>query len=240
VSTGQLRADIRRLRERARPAMPVRSEAERFSYWQARARIRRNELTPQDVKHTRSMIALFRIQASLAGESAERLLERIAAYPHAPGTLAGEAEAEGRSLALIESELWRAVYHGEEGLEHMAGEMPDAWRDALAAADRWRDRLTGMPIEALAPWVIANRALMQREATGEEMVALFAEHLAPHGITKALMERVMGPDVVELSPEERGWLIYAPVADTLSSEWAWQVVEHIRKLKQAMQIEGGK
>ena len=238
MSTGQLRADIRRLRERARPAMPVRSEAERFSYWQARARIRRNELTPQDVKHTRSMIALFRIQGSLAGESAERLLERIAAYPHDPGTLAGEAEAEGRSLALIEAELWRAVYHGEEGLEHMAGEMPDARRDALAAADRWRDRLLGIPIEAVAVWVRANRALKER-GTGEEIDALAAKHLGPlgpYGIDKRLLERAVGQDAGGLSPAEGSWMIYAPVADDLCSEWAWRVREQVRKLDET---EGG-
>jgi hypothetical protein len=236
---GGLAARLSRLEERARPAGPVRSEAERFSYWQARARIRRNELTPQDVKHTRSMIALFRIQGSLAGESAERLLERIAAYPHDPGTLAGEAEAEGRALALIEAELWRAVYHGGEGLEHMAGEMPDAWRDALAAADRWRDQLLGMPIEAVAVWVRANRALMQREATGEEIDALAAKHLGPlgpYGIDKRLLERAVGQDAGGLSPAEGGWMIYAPVADDLCSEWAWRVREQVRKLDET---EGG-
>jgi len=184
------------------------------------------------------MIALFRIQGSLAGESAERLLERIAAYPHDPGTLAGEAEAEGRSLALIEAELWRAVYHGEEGLEHMAGEMPDARRDALAAADRWRDRLLGIPIEAVAVWVRANRALKER-GTGEEIDALAAKHLGPlgpYGIDKRLLERAVGQDAGGLSPAEGSWMIYAPVADDLCSEWAWRVREQVRKLDET---EGG-
>jgi hypothetical protein len=230
---GSLERRLRKIEEQANSAnaTPVRSEESRYRDWLARQRIRANELTPPDVGHARDMIALFRLQGSLAGESAARLIERIAAYPHDPGTTAGEAKAEGRSLALIEVELWRAVYHGEEGLEHMAGEMPDAWRDALAAAGRWRDRLTGMPLEAVARWVIANRALKER-GTGE----IVAKHMGPFGIDEPLLERVMGPDVAVLSPDQGGWLIYAPVADDLASEWAWRVGERIRQLDET---EGG-
>ena len=224
---------LARLEDRASSANAarVRSEESRYRDWLARQRIRTNERTPPDVEHARDMIALFRLQGSLAGESAARLIERIAAYPHDPGKPAGEAKAEGRSLALIEVELWRAVYHGEEGLEHMAGEMPDAWRDALAAAGRWRDRLTGMPLEAVARWVIANRALKER-GTGE----IVAKHMGPFGIDEPLLERVMGPNVAVLRPDERGWLIFAPFAEDLASEWAWRVGERIRKLDET---EGG-
>jgi hypothetical protein len=230
---GSLERRLRKIEEQANSAnaTPVRSEESRYRDWLARQRIRANELTPPDVEHARDMIALFRLQGSLAGESAARLIERIAAYPHDPGTTAGEAKAEGRSLALIESELWRAVYHGEEGLEHMAGEMPDAWRDALAAAVRWRDRLTGMPLEAVARWVIANRALRER-GTRESV----AKHMGPFGIDEPLLERVMGPEVAVLSPDQRGWLIFAPVAEDLASEWAWRVGERIRQLDET---EGG-
>jgi hypothetical protein len=112
---GSLERRLRKIEEQANSAnaAPVRSEESRYRDWRARQLISRNELTPPDVEHARDMIALFRLQGSLAGESAARLIERIAAYPHDPGTPAGEAKAEGRSLALIESELWRAVYHGE-------------------------------------------------------------------------------------------------------------------------------
>jgi hypothetical protein len=234
---GSLERRLRKIEEQANSAnaTPVRSEESRYRDWLARKRIRTNELTPPDVEHARDMIALFRLQGSLAGESAARLIERIAAYPHDPGTPAGEAKAEGRSLALIEVELWRAVYHGEEGLEHMAGEMPDAWRDALAAADRWRERLTGMPLEAVARCVIANRALKER-GTGKEIVALTAKHMGPFGIDEPLLVRMMGPDEVVLSPDQRGWLIFAPVADDLASEWAWRVGERIKQLDE---FEGG-
>jgi hypothetical protein len=234
---GSLERRLRKIEEQANSAnaTPVRSEESRYRDWLARQRKRTHERTPPDVEHARDMIALFRLQGSLAGESAARLIERIAAYPHDPSTPAGEAKAEGRSLALIEVELWRAVYHGEEGLEHMAGEMPDAWRDALAAADRWRDRLTGMPLEAVARCVIENRALKER-GTGEEIVALTAKHMGPFGIDEPLLERVMGPNVPVLSPDERGWLIFAPVAEDLASEWAWRVGERIRQLDET---EGG-
>jgi len=230
---GSLERRLRKIEEQANSAnvTPVRSEESRYRDWLARQRIRTNELTPPDVEHARDMIALFRLQGSLAGESAARLIERIAAYPHDPGTPAGEAKAEGRSLALIEVELWRAVYHGEKELAHMAGEMPDAWRDALAAAVRWRDRLTGMPLEAVARCVIENRALKER-GTGESV----AKHMAPFGIDEPLLERVMGPDVAVLSPDQRGWLIFAPVADDLASEWAWRVGERIKQLDE---IAGG-
>jgi hypothetical protein len=217
------------LEERTRPAQKrTRSEAERYRDWRARQLISRNELTPPDVKHAREMIALFRIQGSLAGESAEQLLERIVSYPHdASGS---GSKAGGRSLALIEAELWRAVYHGEERLEHMAGEMPDAWRESLAAGDVWRHRLTGMPVEAVARWVIANRALMERGSTGEEIVALAAKHMGPYGISEGLLERVAGPDRNVHDGEKAHWMIYAPVADALCSEWAWKVTEQVRKL----------
>jgi hypothetical protein len=39
-----------------------------------------------------------------------------------------------------------------------------------------------------------------------------------------------------LSPDQGGWLIYAPVADDLASEWAWRVRERIRQLDET---EGG-
>jgi hypothetical protein len=96
-----------------------------------------------------------------------------------------------------------------------------------------------MPIEAVAVWVRANRALMQREATGEEIDALAAKHLGPlrpYGIDKRLLERAVGQDAGGLSPAEGGWMIYAPVADDLCSEWAWRVREQVRKLDET---EGG-
>jgi hypothetical protein len=219
---------LSRLEERARPAGSVRSEAERYRDWQARARIRRNEQTPQDVKHARSLIALFRIQGSLAGESAERLLECIVSHPHdASGS---GSEAGGRSLALIEAEFWRAVHAREEGLEHLA--LPPEWAEAFAAADEWRERMLAVPLEVLAHWVRAIRRLLERDAEAEIDV-LTAKHLGPYGIDLPLLEKAAGRDAGGLSPAEEAWMIHAPVADDLCSEWAWRVAEQVRKLNEA-------
>ena len=228
MSTAQLRREITRLRERARPAGPVRSEADRYRDWQARARIRRNEQTPQDVKHTRCLVALFRIQGSLAGESAERLLERIA--EHAYDASGSGSKAGSRSLALIEAEFWRAVHAREEGLEHL--ELPPEWAEVFAAADEWRERLLAVPLEALACWVRAIRCLLERDAEAE-IDALTAKHLGPYGIDLPLLEKAAGRDVGGLSPAEEAWMIHAPVADDLCSEWAWRVAEQVRKLNEA-------
>jgi hypothetical protein len=190
---------LSRLEERARPAGSVRSEAERYRDWQARARIRRNEQTPQDVKHARSLIALFRIQGSLAGESAERLLECIVSHPHdASGS---GSEAGGRSLALIEAEFWRAVHAREEGLEHLA--LPPEWAEAFAAADEWRERMLAVPLEVLAHWVRAIRRLLERDAEAEIDV-LTAKHLGPYGIDLPLLEKAAGRDVGGPQPRRGG------------------------------------
>jgi hypothetical protein len=227
---------LRRLEARGE-GPPQRSEAERRSYWEARQKISRNEQTPPDVKHARSMIALFRLQGYLSKWTAAELIEAVVSRPHDAAGVG--SEVEGRSLSLIESEVWRAVHDGGPDVEHLAGELPPEWADALAAADEWRERLTSMPIADLARWQVEHGALVERGASTDEIIEHAAERMGPFGISEELMERVMGPDVAENSPKEGAWLIYAPVADALCSEWAWQVVEHVRKLKQT-QTTGGK
>jgi hypothetical protein len=49
-----------------------------------------------------------------------------------------------------EATVYHAIFDVEPALEHMASELPSAWADAFRAADEWRDRLLGMPIEAVA------------------------------------------------------------------------------------------
>jgi hypothetical protein len=222
---------------------PPRSEAERFAYWQARQRIRANELTPPDVKHVRSMIALFRIQGSLAGESAERLLERIVSYPHDPGTPAGEAEAAGRSLALIEAELWRAVRAGEPDLAHLAAEVPPEWAAALEASETLADRFLSMPPEVVAKWWVESRAMQERGEPKEAVEEHARRYEESYGIREELLTTALGLDCAVLTDEERHWMIRAPLEDALSGSWGWEIAQAIRRIEeseQSKQARGGK
>jgi hypothetical protein len=188
------------------------------------------------VFHARDFINHRRLVGWLGRYSAGSLVDAILFGDPRLGTRAETAEL---SRPMVEATVYRAIYDAEPGLEHMAAELPPEWADAFRAADEWRERLTSMPIADLARWQVEHSALVERGATTDEIIEHAAERMGPFGITEALMERVMGPDVAELSPKEGAWLIYAPVADALCSEWAWQVVEHARKLKQT-QTTGGK
>jgi hypothetical protein len=234
---GGVRRRLARIDERRTAARPrKRSAAERRAYWEARKRISYNEHRPYSVFRARDFINHRRHIGWLSRYSAESLIDAILFGDPRLGT---RGETTELSRPMVEATVYRAIYDAEPGLEHMASEQPPAWADAFRAADEWRDRLASMPVAEAARWRVERGALVERGATTDEIIEHTAKRMAPFSITEALMKRVMGPDVVELSPEEREWLIYAPVADTLSSEWAWQVVEHIRKLKQAKQIEGG-
>jgi hypothetical protein len=221
---------LARLEGRARPAAPVPSEEERRERWLWRQRDARRELTPKTVYHVGSMIRWLRMVGKIPA-NVEALIERILEAPDASGY---RQAPEERSPAVTEAEVWRAVHNREPGLEHLAAEMPPEWADAFRAADEWRDKLLSMPLEAVARWVIANRRLMdQEEATGEKIVALAAAHMGPYGIDEPLLERVASPARGVHDAEAGGWMIHAPVADDLCSEWAWRVAERIRQLDES-------
>jgi hypothetical protein len=233
MSTAQLRQEVARLRERALPAKPVRSEAERFSSWQARARIRRNQEAPRSVKVARSRIAWLRLVGKLRDfSSSEQLIEDIMTGPDGSG---GLQPPEERSRILVEREVYSAIRRKDPGLGHLE-ELPGEWAEMFAAADEWRERMLAVPIGTLARWVIATRRLVERGAE-EEIDALSAEHLGPYGIDAQLLERVVGPDRAVLSSEETGWMIHAPLSDDFCSQWAFKVGEETRKIDER---EGGK
>jgi hypothetical protein len=230
---GGVRRRLARIEERHAAARPrKRSAAERRSEWEARQRISYNEHRPYSVFRARDFINHRRLIGWLSRYSAENLIDAILFGDPRLGT---RGETTELSRPMVEATVYRAIYDVEPGLEHMASELPPAWADAFRAADEWRDRLLGMPIEAVAVWVRANRALM-RPGMEEEIVALAAKHMGPYGISEELLERVAGPDRNVHDGEEGHWMIYTPVADALCSKWAWKVTEQVRKLD----VLGGK
>ncbi len=227
---------LRRLEARGE-GPPQRSEAERRSYWEARAKITRNEQTPPDVKHARSMIALFRIQGSLAGESADRLLERIASYPREPGTPAGDAKAEGRSRSMIEAELWRAVRAGEPDLAHLAAEVPPEWAAALEASETLAERFLSMPPEVVAKWAVESAAMLERGEPKEAIEEHARSYEERHGITQERLTAALGPDADVLTDEECHWMIRAPLGDALTGSWGWAIAQAVRRIEEAEQAK---
>ena len=137
-----------------------------------------------------------------------------------PDGSGGPPAARGAQPHPCRAEVYLAVRSREEGLENL--ELPSEWAEVLAAADEWREKMLAVPIKELARWVRANRRAIERGAEAE-IDALASRYLGPYGIDEGLLERVVGPDRAVLSSEERAWLIHAPLADDMCSEWAWRV-----------------
>jgi hypothetical protein len=232
---GQLAGRLSRLEERRRLVRPLRSERERFEDWQLRVRIRRDRKTPRSVKVCRSRIAWLRLVGKLSDfESAEELIADVMTAPDGSG---GRQPPEERSRTLVEREVFAAIWRQDEGLGHL--ELPPEWAEMLAAADEWRAKMLSVPVQELAHWVIAIRALIQQEAgeAGEKIDGLCAECLGPYGVDEQLLERVVGPDRAVLTSEEVGWMIHGPLQGDYCSEWAWQVGEAVREIDER---EGGR
>jgi hypothetical protein len=222
---------VSRLEERRRPSEArTRSEEERYKDWQARASIVRREATPPSVKAASVKLRWLRRVDKLSDfESAQELIQDIMQGPDGSGC---QQPPEERSVVLVRWAVYFAIWRGDEGMTHLATQVPPEWVSMFRAAEEWRQKMLGVPTEILARWVLACRPFLQHERDGVdgEVDRITEEHLGPFGIDESLLERVVGRGVFDLSPEETGWLVYAPLADAYCSEWCWLTHEAVRKI----------
>jgi hypothetical protein len=234
MTTARLREEVARLRQRTRPARPLRSERETLEDWQLREIPRRNREIPGTVKVCRSRLGWLRMTGQLSGfTTAEALVDDIMTGPDGSGSLLPPSE---RSRVLVSREVYLAVWRGDPGLGHLEP-IPAEWVEILDAAETWRERLQSVPPATFARWVLENRRAMQEHGSeAGQIEALGEQCLWPFGITEALLESVVGPDRDALTSEELGWQLNAPLQDLFVSEWAFEVQEEVRKIDER---EGG-
>jgi hypothetical protein len=233
---GGLGGRVSRLEERRRPARPLRPERESFEDWQLRAETERNRKTPPSVKVASVKLRWLRRVGKFSDfESAQELIQDIMQGPDGSGAM---LPPSGRSSVLVRREVYFAIWRGAEGMTHLATQVLPEWAEVFTAAEEWREKMISIPTEVLARWVIACRPLIERYPVGEdgEIDQVCEEFLGPYGIDESLLEGVVGRGVFDLTPEETGWLVYAPLADDYCSQWCWTVHQEVHRLDE---IEGG-
>jgi hypothetical protein len=222
---------VSRLEERRRPAQGrTRSEVETFQDWQLRAETERDRKIPPSAKVARSKLAwLRRVDKFSDFESAQQLVQDIMQGPDGSGC---QQPPEERSVVLVRWAVYFAIWRGDEGMSHLATQVPPEWVSVFRAGEEWREKMLGVPTEVLARWVVACRPFLQHERDGVdgELDRITAKHLGPFGINESLLERVVGRGVFDLTSEETGWLIHAPLADDYCSPWCWLTHEAVRKI----------
>jgi hypothetical protein len=214
----QLKAKAARLE--AGTAAPALTEHERRQRWVEDCKRRHAERMPPDAKRARSLIALLRLQSYLATMSADELTERILDWQPVP--------EGGRARGTVECEVYRAIYHREEGTEHMV--LPEGWREAFDAGAEMRRLHGAIPPQTFAGWVFERISRMERGATEEELERFDRGHCEPHGITPALEERAVGPDHDSITKEEARWRVAESMAPLGQGDWGWQVETHLERL----------
>ena len=161
--------------------------------------------------------------------TAEDLIADILQGPDGSGC---QQPPEERSRTLVEHTVYAAIWRGDPGLGHLEP-IPAQWVQILDASEQWRQGMLAVPTEVLARWVIACRPLIERYPAGVdgEIDRVCEEFLGPYGISEELLERVTGRGSLgDLTSEETGWLVYAPLADDYCSEWCWLTHEAVREI----------
>lgn len=231
MSTARLREEISRLRERSGTGARVRSQRETFGEWQLRAETECDRKTPPSVKVARAKLRwLRRVDKFSDFESAQQLVQDIVLGPDFSGC---QQPPEERSSVLVRREVFFAAWCGDAGMAHLATQVPPEWSSAFRAGQEWREKMLSVPVTKLAEWVIACRPLIERYPDGVdgEIDRVCEEFLGPYGISEELLERAAGVGSLgDLTSEETGWLVYAPLADDYCSEWCWLTHEAVREI----------
>ena len=223
---GSLRRRAARLEEQHGGARTELSEHARRERWLQQQRFSLRGAMPPAVSHVRSFIA-WMLMVGQMPDDPEALIERLMAAPDASGYC---QPPEERSRAVVEGEVWRAVYHGEEGFEHL--ECPPQWAAAFEAAYEARERFLSMPPGHVANWAVERRRMQERGATPEEIEEHDRHFEEPYGLSDELAATALGPYADVLTDAERYWMLAAaPLGDVLGGSWGWQVAEQVRKLE---------
>jgi len=197
---GDLERRLLRLEGKNPGRTPEVEEADK-RHWLATARARRNhENRNRDEFHAHDIFRVLRLQGRL-GATTEEVRSQLRSWQPPPSERA------------VERVLARAIYEQEDGTEGMA--CSPEWRGAFVATDELRERYERVPDETLAWWV----------ATKSE--AEIAREAEVYGITEDLIRRAMGPDLKEITDEEKWRRHREMLSDLYYGEKGYGVQRHL-------------
>jgi hypothetical protein len=202
-------------------------EHERRLSWEVSSRHRRAEKTPRSAKHARSIIDHRRYIGWLGRYSAESLIDAIL---YGDPFFNPPSETTELSRASVEFVVYRAIHAGDEGMEHMAAELPPAWAAAFEAGAEMRRLYGAIAPETFAGWIFRRIDLMKRGAPEEELERFDRGHCEPQGITLALEQRAAGPDQDLITEEEARWRVDEHMIHLMQGDWGWEVEKHLDRL----------
>ena len=180
--------------------------------WLAHARVRRHDDTHSGEEfHARDIFRLLRSQGRLPNTTKGLQAALLAWRP----------PLEKRA---VERVLARAIFDGEAGTEGMA--CPPAWREAFEAAGVLRDRYLSVDPEVLARALVTDRNLeegVNDEAMEERLSEERAAAMERLGLTDGLHREALGPDIEEITEQERERRLSEILADFYYSEHGYEV-----------------
>jgi hypothetical protein len=180
--------------------------------WLTDARVRRHDDTHSGEEfYARDVFRLLRSQGRLP-DTTKGLRAAL---------LAWRPPLEKRA---VERVLARVIFDEEAGTEGMA--CPPAWRDAFEAAEVLRDRYLSADPEVLARALVTGHDL-EEEENDEAMEERLAEEMAAAlerlGMTDELHREALGPDIEEITEQERERRLSEILADFYYSEHGYEV-----------------
>jgi hypothetical protein len=195
--------------------------------WEVSSRHRRAEKTPRSAKHARSIIDHRRYVGWLHRYSAESLIDAIL---YGDPFFNPPSETTELSRGSVEFVVYRAIHSGEEGMEHMAAELPPAWAATFEAGAEMCRLYGAIAPETFAGWIFQRIDLMERGAPEEELERFDRGHCEPQGITLALEQRAAGPDQDLITEEEARWRVDEHMVPLMQGDWGWEVEKHLDRL----------
>ena len=186
--------------------------------WLAGRRLERNRSMPEDVRHSRDAIRLYRTQNKLSDMSADELIERIVSWP---------PMRNDRSRSTAEREVALAIYYQEPGTENMV--CPGRWRESLEAGDELRKKYGAIPDEVLAEGYVCLSEI--KKAADEEALWEWSAYFqGVFGVSDELLRIAVGPDIDEITEAESTWRLHEYLADAFYGERAWRIHRHMCRL----------
>ncbi len=220
---GSLERRLERLEDESAPR-PAPPEEQQKSHWLAVARARRAQENRNFGEfYARDVFKALRRRGELDGiTTAEGLRSRLLAWPPPP-----EERAVERVVA-------RAIYDREQGTENMV--CPPQWRESFVAADELRERSAAVPVE-----VRARLAVMQYELEqggSHEIESKVAAEVERLGFTDDLLLKAVGPDVEDITEEERMRRLREVFAEDLYEERGYLIAKRTDQLMKERTEDG--
>jgi hypothetical protein len=158
--------------------------------------------------------------------SAESLIEAIL---YGDPLFGPPSETTELSRGTVEFVVYGAIHAQEEGMEHMAAELPPAWAEVFEAGAELRRLYGAIAPETFPEWVFRRIDLKERGATEEELQLSDRGKFEPLGITPALERRAAGSDLFEITEEEASWRLDEHTVSLMQGDWGWELEKHLQE-----------